>query len=302
MAAFRRGVFSFGLFRYTTHFLSSGNGSARQCLAGLPAAVRKNWISLCTGGVLCAVPFTQKQPEGLSHEALVRRASSLVTDSANTFLSQTTLALVDALTQYVKAAHALVTLQKRYAASVARLSPAEEEAVWQVIIRQRAEVAERRDECKRFESTWMNAINLCADQASVTARTNLQVAQSHVEEARQRSLEADRMLTESQAEKAERDPTWPPHLPWRRRFRKLTCVRTDLLWKHPSSSSSSSVEVSHTDSPPGNALSSPLQKPIPFTFNATCTPSPHTPLCPSPAYHFYPSPPTWGSTRFFFSP
>ncbi|XP_064208909.1 diablo IAP-binding mitochondrial protein-like [Anguilla rostrata] len=215
MAAFRRGVFSFGLFRYTTHFLSSGNGSARQCLAGLPAAVRKNWISLCTGGVLCAVPFTQKQPEGLSHEALVRRASSLVTDSANTFLSQTTLALVDALTQYVKAAHALVTLQKRYAASVARLNPAEEEAVWQVIIRQRAEVAERREECKRFESTWMNAINLCelaaeaaynagADQASVTARTNLQVAQSHVEEARQRSLEAERMLTESQAEKAER--------------------------------------------------------------------------------------------------
>lgn len=38
----------------------------------------------------------------VSHEALIKRASSLVTDSANTYLSQTTLALVDSLTQYAK--------------------------------------------------------------------------------------------------------------------------------------------------------------------------------------------------------
>ncbi|XP_061104180.1 diablo homolog, mitochondrial-like [Conger conger] len=215
MAAFRRSIFSFGLLRNTEQLLRSGNSAARQRLTGFPAAVRKNWISLCTAGGLCAVPFTQKQGEGLSHEALVRRASSLVTDSANTFLSQTTLALVDSLTQYVKAAHMLVALQKRYVASVTRLNPSEEHAVWEVIIRQRAEVREKRDDCKQFESTWMKAINLCelaaeaaynagADQASVTARSSLQVALSHVEQAQQRALEADRLLEEFRAEKAER--------------------------------------------------------------------------------------------------
>ncbi|KAJ8266729.1 hypothetical protein GJAV_G00134040 [Gymnothorax javanicus] len=213
-AAFRRGACSVGLFRYYANVLRSGNSCTRLSLTGLPKAIRKNWISLCTGAALCAVPFTQKQ-EGLSHEALVRRASSLVMDSANTFLSQTALALVESITQYVKAAHKLVALQKRYVASVAKLNPSEEDAVWQIIIRLRAEVSERREECKRFESTWMKAINLCelaaeaaysagADQASVTARTNLEVARSHVEEARQQSLEAERMLAESGAEKTER--------------------------------------------------------------------------------------------------
>lgn len=47
-------------------------------------------------------PFCLQQVENLSHESLIRRASCLVTDSANTYLSQTTLALVDALTQYAK--------------------------------------------------------------------------------------------------------------------------------------------------------------------------------------------------------
>uniref|UniRef100_A0A0E9TQX2 Uncharacterized protein n=1 Tax=Anguilla anguilla TaxID=7936 RepID=A0A0E9TQX2_ANGAN len=56
------------------------------------------------------------QVESLSHESLIRRASSLVADSANTYLSQTTLALVDSLTQYSK-------------------------------------VGDRLDECKRFEGT-----------------------------------------------------------------------------------------------------------------------------------------------------
>lgn len=47
-------------------------------------------------------PFFLQKVENLSHESLIRRASCLVTDSANTYLSQTTLALVDALTQYAK--------------------------------------------------------------------------------------------------------------------------------------------------------------------------------------------------------
>lgn len=46
--------------------------------------------------------FAVYEQDKVSHEALIRRASSLVTDSANTFLSQTTLALVDSITQYTK--------------------------------------------------------------------------------------------------------------------------------------------------------------------------------------------------------
>ncbi|KAJ8402287.1 hypothetical protein AAFF_G00371520 [Aldrovandia affinis] len=200
-----------------TGVLNGSNSYTRQRLAGLPTMIRKNWISLCTGAGLCAVPFTQKQVEGLSHETLIRRASSLVTDSTNTFLSQTTLALVDSLTQYVKAVHMLLALQKRYVTSVTKLNSMEEEAVWQIIVRQRAEVSDRRDEYKSFESNWMNAINLSkmaaevaynagADQASITARTNLQVAQAHVEDIRQQSLEAERMLVETKAEEMKRTP------------------------------------------------------------------------------------------------
>lgn len=55
-------------------------------------------------------PPSLQQAEQLSHEALIRRASNLVTDSANTYLSQTTLALVDSLTQYAKVSGHLITL------------------------------------------------------------------------------------------------------------------------------------------------------------------------------------------------
>lgn len=44
----------------------------------------------------------QHQPTSLNHEDLIKRAVSLVTDGANTFLSQTTLALSDALIEYTK--------------------------------------------------------------------------------------------------------------------------------------------------------------------------------------------------------
>lgn len=46
--------------------------------------------------------FCVKQADNLSHESLIRRAASVVTDSSSTFLSQTTLALIDALTDYSK--------------------------------------------------------------------------------------------------------------------------------------------------------------------------------------------------------
>lgn len=45
----------------------------------------------------------QQQSSGsLSNDALIRRAVSLVTDSTATLLSQTTYALIEALTEYTK--------------------------------------------------------------------------------------------------------------------------------------------------------------------------------------------------------
>ncbi|KAJ7995999.1 hypothetical protein DPEC_G00232530 [Dallia pectoralis] len=210
MAAFRRGCFGFS---YAVNLVRFTRVLVRRQV-NLRSTIRKNWISLSTLGALCAVPFTQ-QHDGLSHGALIRRASSLVTDSTNTFLSQTTLALVDSVTQYVKTIQALVTLHQHYVASASKLTPEEEESVWQVIIRQREEVSTLRKDFKRFESYWTMAINLSllaveaafdagADQAAVTARSSLQVSQSHVEQIRQLSLAAEKNLKDSNAENSQR--------------------------------------------------------------------------------------------------
>ncbi|XP_016423834.1 diablo homolog, mitochondrial-like isoform X2 [Sinocyclocheilus rhinocerous] len=184
-----------------------------QRLLRLPEVARSNRVAFSLASSLCAVPFTQV--ENLSHESLIRRASCLVTDSANTYLSQTTLALVDALTQYAKALHTLIALQKRYITSIGKLTPAEEDSIWQVIIGQRVEVSDRLEECKRFESNWMNAINICelsadaaynsgAEHACTATKTNLQVAQCKVEELRKISKEAEKKLAETKAEEIQR--------------------------------------------------------------------------------------------------
>ncbi|GAA6236461.1 diablo homolog, mitochondrial-like isoform X1 [Lates japonicus] len=170
--------------------------------------------SLSAARGLCAVPLT-RQVENLSYDSLIRRAASLVTDSSSTFLSQTTLALIDALTDYSKAVHTRIALQRRYLASLGKLSPAEEDSLQQAINGQRAEVSDRLDECKHFESSWINAINLCkmageaaytsgAEQASITVRTNIQLAQSQVEEARKLSVDADKRLAETKVEEIQR--------------------------------------------------------------------------------------------------
>ncbi|KAI1893564.1 hypothetical protein AGOR_G00125020 [Albula goreensis] len=213
MAALKRSVACVGFLRNTVRVLG-GSRLTCQGVTQLPLMVRSNWISLSVGGGLCSIPFSQ-QVENLSHEALIRRASSLVTDSANTYLSQTTLALMDALTQYSKALHTLIALQKRYLNSIGKLTPAEEDSIWQVIIGQRVEVGDRLEECKRFESNWMNAISLCElaaeaaynagiEQASTTTRSNLQMAQVQIEQVRKLSLDAERKLAETKAEEIQR--------------------------------------------------------------------------------------------------
>jgi len=170
--------------------------------------------SLSVGHGLHAAPFTQ-QVENLSHASLIRRAASVVTDSSCTFLSQTSLAHIDHLTDYTKAVHKLIALKRRYLLSVGKLTPAEGDSLQQVIIGQRAVVSDIRGECKRFESIWINTVNLCkmaaeaaytsgAEQASITMRTNVQVAQSQVEEAQKMSADADKKLAETKVEEIQR--------------------------------------------------------------------------------------------------
>ncbi|KAE8295058.1 Diablo-like protein, mitochondrial [Larimichthys crocea] len=164
-------------------------------------------------GLLCAVPF--RQVDNLSQDSLIKRAASLVTDSSSTFLSQTTLALIEAITEYSKAVHTLIALQKRYLDSLGKLTAAEEDTIWQVIIRQRAEVNDRRDECKRFQESWFSAVKLCemaseaaytsgAEHASITVKTNVQVAQTQVEEVQKLSVDADKKLTEAKVMEVQR--------------------------------------------------------------------------------------------------
>lgn len=176
-------------------------------------AVFTSFPSLAVGASLCAIPF--KQEGNLSHESLIRRAASLVTDSSSTFLSQTTLALIEAVTQYSKAVHTLIALQRRYLDSLGKWSSAEEDSVWQVIIGQRAQINEQREEVQRLELTWSSAVRLCeaaaeaayssgAEQACVAVKTHLQLAHTQTAEVRKLAADADKLLAETKVLEVER--------------------------------------------------------------------------------------------------
>ncbi|XP_030236993.1 diablo, IAP-binding mitochondrial protein a [Gadus morhua] len=214
MAALRRGAACLSFLRSSASVLINKRKPAVQRLGGWTDVVRTSIASLSVGSGLCAIPFTQ-HVENLSHDCLIKRAASLVTDSASTYLSQTTLALIDALTDYAKAVHTLIGLQRRYLASLGKLTPAEEDSIWQVIIGQRSDVSDRLELCKRFESTWTNALNLCemaaeaaytsgADQASITVRTHINLAQTQVSEVQKISKDAEKKLAEAKVEEIER--------------------------------------------------------------------------------------------------
>ncbi|KFU90220.1 hypothetical protein M959_11959, partial [Chaetura pelagica] len=164
------------------------------------------------GVALCAVPVVEKQSSSaLSNEALIKRAVSLVTDSTSTLLSQTTYALIEALTEYTKAVYTLVSLYKQYANLLGKMNSEEVDAVWQVVIGARVDMTAKQQEYLRLESSWMTALRLSemaaeaayqsgADQASVTARSHIQLVKSQVQEVRQLSQKAETKLAEAQTE------------------------------------------------------------------------------------------------------
>ncbi|XP_077579599.1 diablo IAP-binding mitochondrial protein-like isoform X2 [Stigmatopora nigra] len=213
--------------------LSSRRGAACSRLlsgscAGVPLSTRKmatmnlaQWKeSAHTSAVplsmshLCSSPSIQ-QTEHLTHDALIRRATLLVADGNGTLLSQSTYALVDALEAYAKAVHTRIALQRRHLTMLGKLSTAEEDSLQRAIFEQKAQVSEHLDECKRFETTWIKAINLCkiaaevaytsgSEQASVTMTANIQLAQSHADQARQAAAGADKKLAETKVDEIQR--------------------------------------------------------------------------------------------------
>ncbi|XP_077164446.1 diablo IAP-binding mitochondrial protein isoform X1 [Paroedura picta] len=178
--------------------------------------------ALGLGVTLSAIPIAQvtlgnprkiqkHDPSLLSNEALIRRAVSLVTDSTGTLLSQTTYALIDAVTEYTTAVYTLVSLYQKYTQLLGKMSSKEEDAVWQVIIGARVEVTTRKQEYLKLESRWRTALRLSemaaeaayqsgADQASVSAHNHIQLVKSQVQEARQLSQKAETKLAEAQTE------------------------------------------------------------------------------------------------------
>ncbi|XP_051887943.1 diablo IAP-binding mitochondrial protein-like [Pristis pectinata] len=168
-------------------------------------------VALGLGATLAAVPISQHQPTSLNHEDLIKRAVSLVTDGTNTFLSQTTFALIDTLTEYTKAVYTLISLQQRYNGLTGQLSEKEEDAIWQVIIEARVKMKEKQEKYLSFETKWMTAVHLCemaaeaayqtgADPTSVSVHTHVQLAQSQVDEVKQLALKAEAKLAEVQVE------------------------------------------------------------------------------------------------------
>nr|XP_048677620.1 diablo IAP-binding mitochondrial protein isoform X2 [Caretta caretta] len=146
----------------------------RRCFSGLSGPWNK-MVGVGLGVALCAVPVVQKhEPTSLSHEALIRRAVSLVTDSTCTLLSQATYALIESLTEYTK-------------------------------------MTTKQQEFLKLESIWMTALHLSemaaeaayqsgADQASVTAHNHIQLVKTQVQDVRQLSQKAEIKLAEAQTE------------------------------------------------------------------------------------------------------
>ncbi|XP_067557096.1 diablo IAP-binding mitochondrial protein isoform X3 [Pseudorca crassidens] len=126
-------------------------------------------------------------------------------------IAQTTYALIEAITEYTKAVYTLSSLYRQYTSLLGKMNSQEEDAVWQVIIGARVEMTSKQQEYLKLETTWMTAVSLSemaaeaayqtgADQASVTARSHIQLVRSQVQEVRQLSQKAETKLAEAQTE------------------------------------------------------------------------------------------------------
>ncbi|KAG8456077.1 hypothetical protein GDO86_002032 [Hymenochirus boettgeri] len=176
------------------------------------------YLSLGVGASLCAIPVGQRSEPILSNDSLIKRAATLLTDSSSTFLSQTTYALVESLTEYTLAVYTLISLQNKYTSLLDKMNSSEENAIWQVIIGARVKVNQLKEQYLKYESSWQRAVSLSemaaeaayqagADQASVTVRNHIQLAHLQVQEAREQAQKAEVQLTATQAEEIKKTIT-----------------------------------------------------------------------------------------------
>ncbi|XP_044245777.1 diablo IAP-binding mitochondrial protein isoform X3 [Ursus arctos] len=144
----------------------------KRCFSELIRPWQKT-VAVGFGVTLCAVPIAQKlEPHSLSNDALMRRAVSLVTDSTSTFLSQTTYALIEAITEYTKAVYTLISLYRQYTSLLGKMNSQEEDEVWQVIIGARVEMTSKQQEYLKLETTWLTALGLSEMAAEAAYQTD----------------------------------------------------------------------------------------------------------------------------------
>ncbi|KAE8635141.1 hypothetical protein XENTR_v10002526 [Xenopus tropicalis] len=191
--------------------------SRRNCVSLLRASWRKV-LSVGVGTSVCAIPVGQRSEPTLSSESLIKRAVSLVADSSSTFLSQTTYALVESLTEYTTAVYTLISLQQKYTSLLDKMNSNEESAIWQVIIGARVQMKQLKEQYLKYESSWQRAVSLSemaaeaayqsgADQASVTVRNHIQIVQTQVQQARNQAHIAEVQLAASQTDEIKRTIT-----------------------------------------------------------------------------------------------
>uniref|UniRef100_A0AC11BF09 Diablo IAP-binding mitochondrial protein n=1 Tax=Ovis aries TaxID=9940 RepID=A0AC11BF09_SHEEP len=110
-----------------------------------------------------------------------------------------------------QAVYTLISLYRQYTSLLGKMNSQEEDEVWQVIIGARVEMTSKQQEYLKLETTWMTAVSLSemaaeaayqtgADQASITARSHIQLVKSQVQEIRQLSQKAETKLAEAQTE------------------------------------------------------------------------------------------------------
>ncbi|XP_056391181.1 diablo IAP-binding mitochondrial protein isoform X1 [Hyla sarda] len=184
---------------YRRRVLSIFKGSWRQVL------------SVGFGASLCAIPVGQRSTPALSNESLIKRAASLVADSTQTLLSQTTYVLIDSLTEYTTAVYTLISLQKKFTSLLDKMNSSEESAIWQVIIGARVQMKKLEEEYLKYEASWARAVSLSemaaeaayhagADQVAITVRNHIQLVQIQIQETRELVLKAEALLAASQSE------------------------------------------------------------------------------------------------------
>lgn len=93
-------------------WLSPWDCILRGNLAVQPLSVASAHLCAGVGRSHRCLVLQQQSSGSLSNDALIRRAVSLVTDSTATLLSQTTYALIEALTEYTKVSSGLSRLAR----------------------------------------------------------------------------------------------------------------------------------------------------------------------------------------------